>query len=114
MVDRIEGDKLIEGIGALMERIRAYEFPQLEVTEVEDDGETWQDLRCPRCGHLVDMDELYVVDFSERWSRASEDINFDHRRLLFFNDGEDDYGENVYYRHDDHAVRLPDGWKGQS
>ena len=108
-IEKCDGDDLIEEIGALFDKISLYEFPELEVETVTDDGETYEALRCPRCGSLVAEDDLYAVDFAERWTAAS-DISTDNREVIFHFDEMGEFDSSVYYRHDDHAVNLPTNW----
>lgn len=109
-ITKTEGDKLIEQWYALAEQITATEFPRLEVEEVTDDGETYDALRCPRCGGLADEDSLAAVDQSIRWNYA-EGIDMDDEGVTFDGGGYSDYGSTLYYLHnDDHAVSLPEGW----
>ncbi len=111
--DTIPEDDLIAQIGELFEKIRAAEFPELTVEEVTDDGETFTALRCPRCDRLVDADDLYAVDFAERWTSADDvdiDSAIDYREIRFSFDELGEFGDTIYYRHDDHPVNLPDGW----
>lgn len=106
------GDALIAEYQALEEAIRRTAFPALEVETVTDDGETYQALRCPRCGGQVNDANLAAVDQSTRWNYADwpDDDSFDHERLTF-NQGDSDFDSTLYYLHnDDHAVSLPDGW----
>lgn len=109
--DHIPEDDLIAQLGTLFNKIRATEFPALVKERVTDDGETFDALRCPRCGNLVESEDLYAVDFSERWNNAGEigDEDFVHGSVIFY-PGDTDYGSTLYYLHDDHAVSLPDGW----
>jgi uncharacterized C2H2 Zn-finger protein len=105
-----EGDKLIEQWYALAEKIGRTAFPALRVEEITDDGETYDALRCPRCGDLVDGDELAAVDQSIRWNYARP-IDMDDKGMIFDGGGYSDYGHTLYYLHnDDHAVSLPEGW----
>lgn len=106
------GDALIAEYERLENLIRQATFPQLEVEEVTDGGETYMALRCPRCGGLADDGNLAAVDRSMRWNYADapDDDSFDHRRLTF-NSADHEAEETLYYLHnDDHAVSLPDGW----
>lgn len=111
-VNEHPGDDLIAYLAVLQEEIRGMAFPALAEEEVTDDGETYTALRCPRCGMLAGEGNLAAVDLSERWSYADEpdDDAFDHQHVTF-NHGDDNYGDTIYYLHnDDHAVSLPDGW----
>lgn len=113
MADAIPEDDLIAQADVLFDKIRGADFPALTVEEVTDDGETFTALRCPRCGRLVDADSLHAVDFAERWTSASDvdsDEAIERREVKFHFDERGDFGDTVYYRHDDHAVNLPDGW----
>jgi hypothetical protein len=87
--------------------------PALEVTEVTDDGETWTALRCPRCGSIVDPYELIAVDMSIRWNRSDDigDEDFVRETISFAGSDHDDYGDTLFYMHNEHTVSLPDGWK---
>lgn len=107
-----EGDALIAEYERLEQAIRMTTFPRLIVEKVEDDGEVYMGLRCPRCGALVDYDNLASVDQSTRWNYADmpDDDSFDHERL-FFGSADHEAGETLYYLHNDsHAVSLPEGW----
>ena len=107
-------DKLIEQIGALFDQIRSSDFPALIPEWVEDDGETFPALRCPRCGYLVESDDFYAVSFAEHWTSANDlegDATHERSRIYFSNDEIPELEDTLYYRHDDHAVSLPDGWR---
>lgn len=107
------GDRLIAEMDAVYDRIRAHEFPALVVLDKPLREGRLLALRCPRCNTLVDADELRAVDIAERWTKADaiDDDNFESKRIAFTYDGHGDYGDTVYYRHDDHAVSLPEGWR---
>lgn len=112
-IQKHPGDALIEQREELEAKIRSTQFPELVEEEVTDDGETYMALRCPRCGLLVDDTNLAAVDEATRWtySEGTDDDAFNHRRVTFFTDSTGDFGETIYYLHnDDHAVSLPDGW----
>lgn len=115
-IQRVEGDALIEQIGALFDKIRFYEFPRLYVDDVEDDGETYKALRCPRCGRLVEADDLVAVSPAEDWSRADDvdsDYAIDHGLIEFSGPGGAEWDSTLYYMHEEHAVSLPEDWREQ-
>jgi len=106
------GPALVRLAAHLYRLIAAAEFPALVAEEVTDDGETFQALRCPVCGSLVQEDELSAVDVSERWTSADIDgFDFEREAVSFCFDGDDDYQDTLYYLHVGHSVQLPDGWK---
>lgn len=110
-IEKVEGDALIRIYETAQKMVREAVFPALIEEEVTDDRETFMALRCPRCGQLVD--ELYAVSPAEAWS-PSEDVDsddaFDRRRITFDPSERPDLEETLYYKHDEHAVALPDGW----
>ncbi len=94
-------------------RARITTYPALIEVEVEDDGETYDSLRCPWCDNTVTDDEtLILVDVAERWTRISSD-EFDMERHNIEPDfsGHGDY-ESLYYMHETcgRPVDLPEGW----
>ncbi|CAM5530620.1 hypothetical protein [Leifsonia shinshuensis] len=107
-------DALIAQLDDLMDAIRVAEFPALVAEEVEDDRETFLAVRCPRCGDLVESEDLRAVTPAFLWI-AADDIESDetHARgaVSFYNDQTPDLEETLYYRHREHAVRLPEGWR---
>lgn len=109
----IPGDALIIQWLNLPDEIRAIDFPRLEVETVTDDGETYEALRCPRCGYLVETGELYAVDNSLRLAEAYEigDEDFQHKSIVFDSENAD-AGATIFYQHGygGHAVSLPESW----
>lgn len=110
-VETMTAAEMVAAIAELQQSVWG-KCPELVEETVTDDGETYQALRCPTCGHLVDDgDEFYAVDVSERWSRAEPD----HERVeLDISQGDDDYSETLYYLHDSgsqpHPVIPPNAW----
>lgn len=108
-------DRMIERYENIAAQLREAPFPRLRVVQVNDDGEKYAALRCPRCGYIVDDGSLKAVDSSTRWNSIVEldESDFDHRRV-WFTQGDADYDSTLYYFHDSdgdqHAVRLPSGW----
>lgn len=114
------GDALIAAYEQAQAALRAHAFPALEMETVTDDGETYEALRCPRCGILVDgPDDLYAVSPSEHWASAEviDDAAFDYGRVRFGSDPNFDLEETLYYSHGmpgtegSHAVSLPTTWR---
>jgi hypothetical protein len=113
-VEPHSNDDLIAQIRDAELELRDAEFPMLEVEEVTDDGETYMALRCPRCGDLIDSEELFAHGIG--WTAESNeylgDWQFDHQRVSFGEPDQPDT-ETLYYTHGDnpgHAVSLPEGW----
>lgn len=112
------GDALIEAYYAAQNDLRGHAFPALNPETVTDDGETYEALRCPRCGGLVDADALYAVSPAEHWAPAEEigDWELDHGVITFERGENPDLDETLYYSHgmpgqdDSHAVSLPNNW----
>jgi hypothetical protein len=100
---------LAELVDVVIRKLRTAELPELVKEEVTDDGETYWALRCPVCEELVsDSDDLYTVDFAERWSSVTpRDEDW-----VEVSEGDSTF-DGAYYLHDRgprHLVRLPDGW----
>lgn len=103
---------MLAAMTALQQSIRG-KCPELVEETVTDDGETYQALRCPTCGHLVDDGAaFYAVDVSERWNSAEPDHD---GQEIDVSNGDDDYGSTLYYLHDagdqPHPVVPPMGWR---
>ena len=109
-IESVTGDGLIARIAELQSIVREYKFPELQIETVTDDGETYEALRCPRCGNLATEDDLYAVDTTDRWNGCG-DIDVDNRDISFSSDGSGEFGETLYYLHNEHAVSLPDGYR---
>lgn len=110
-------DNLIEKLWQAMEQLREAEFPRLSLeTLVGEEGEHYEALWCPRCEEQVDLDDLYAVDFAERWTSADplENIDIIAGTVTFCFDGSSEFGSSLYYRHDNHGVSLPIGWTEES
>lgn len=112
-VKRHENDHLVETFRTIEHDLRMATFPELVEVTVEDDGETYKSLRCPRCRYLVDG-ELFAVDASIRTNEvgALYEENMIHGRVDIHGD-DTDYGDTLYFLHGDdpgHPVALPDGW----
>lgn len=108
-----EGDALLAAWEIAEDKVRQHTFPRLVVERVTDDGETFDALRCPRCGSLVDaQDDLYAIDVSIRANSTSDigDDTFEHHRVSFDAGDYSDYGETMNYLHGDHPVSLPEGF----
>jgi hypothetical protein len=117
-VEQIPEDEAILVLERAMDDLRATKFPELIEVEVEDDGDKYKALRCPRCQSLVDAGELWAISPAESWDSNDEidDDAFDHRRVYFDRGDDPDLDETLYYRHGDspgHAVSLPEGWVEQ-
>lgn len=109
-----EGEALILAMREAIMAVAAHSFPELYEDTVEDDGETYQALRCPVCDGLVSDGNLAAVSVDEHWQHADDpdDDAFDHGRITFDSSDDRDLGDTVFYLHNDnHAVDLPDGWK---
>lgn len=113
-VPRVPEDALIAQIAATEIALRDAVFPRLVEELVEDDGETFKALRCPRCGLIID-DDLYAhgIGWTQEESEPMGDWQFDHERVSF---GQSDQADTstLYYMHGDapgHGVSLPEGWK---
>lgn len=116
-VAHVHEDNLIRDVERALAALTegAARFPALVVETVEDDGEVFDALRCPRCKYLIDGD-LFAVSIDQNAIENEElyDSHFDHRQIPFDPDVDRDLGDTIYYRHGDnpgHAVRLPDGWR---
>lgn len=110
-ITNMTADEMLTAITSLQQSIWG-KCPELVEETVTDDGETYQALRCPTCGTLVDDSEAFWgVDVSERWSAARPDHE---RQELDMSDGDDDYDSTLYYLHGDdqpHPVVPPMGWR---
>lgn len=108
-----EGDALLKTMHDSIQAVKAHTFPQLLEVTVDDDGETYEALRCPVCEGLVDDDSLASVSVDQHWcyNESIDDDAIDHRRITFNSDIDRDLGDTVFYLHnDDHPVSLPEGW----
>jgi hypothetical protein len=106
-----EGQTLIRNLGLAIEALRQHTFPALLVVDADDDGETYQALRCPTCRELItDVEyELFAVDWSMH-QQPGTDSSVENRYVSF--EPEDhDLDETLYYLHDQHPVSLPDGFR---
>lgn len=108
--DHLSADQVLQLIEQLQQEVTA-KAPELVTVTVTDDGETYEALRCPVCGLLVnDGGDLHAVDLSERWNSAEPDMD---NSDMDVSQGETDYGSTLYYLHNvgaSHAVNLPAGW----
>lgn len=100
---------------ALAGRIAGHKFAQLVPATIEDDGETYEGLRCPHCeSEASGYDGVTVVDWSIRHT-YSDEANMETRELCVDYDGTEDY-EALHYACGSCGapVSLPDGWTEQS
>lgn len=109
--EAMSAQQMIDAIATLQQQIWG-RCPELVVERVTDDRETYDALRCPTCGYLVDdTEDLSAVDVSERWNTALPD---QEARELSISRGDDDYSETLYYLHDGgdgpHPVVPPTDW----
>lgn len=98
---------------ALSEKISELKFPELLVEDVDDDGDTFKALRCPRCRQIVsEGDGFSEVDLAIRWnpSMGISEEEFVHNQVLISTS--DSNFETLHYRCDQcgEAVSLPEGW----
>jgi len=114
-VPRVPEDALIAQMAATEIALRDAVFPRLIEAEVEDDGETYMALRCPRCDSLVEEGSLFAhgIGWTQEENQDVGDWQFDHGRVSF---GQPDQADTstLYYTHGDspgHGVSLPEGWK---
>lgn len=108
-----EGAALLQAMRDSIKAVREHTFPRLEQVTVEDDGETYEALRCQVCDGIVSEDDLASVSVDEHWcyNEYVGDSALDYRQVTFDSDIDRDLGETVFYLHnDDHAVSLPEGW----
>jgi hypothetical protein len=108
----LTGPELVALAGEVENAIERATFPELVVETLTDDGGTYEAVRCPVCGLLVnDSEDLYAVDVSLRWTPAEFDM--DHQDVDLCGE-QGDYGATLYYWHDTtpgHAVALPSDFR---
>lgn len=111
------GDALIQAYADAQAALRAHSFPALTPETVTDDGETYEALRCPRCGQIVEGPDLYAVSPAEHWAPGDviDDRAFDYGRVMFDANERPYLEETLYYSHGEpgagHAVSLPGTWR---
>ena len=111
-----EGDALLQAMRDAIQAVKAHQYPELYEDTVEDDGETYQSLRCPVCGTLASEGTIAAVSVDEHWCNNGEtdEDSLDHQYIAFDPDIDRDLGDTIFYIHnDDHPVSLPDGYTEQ-
>ena len=77
--------------------------PRLVAEAVDDDGEHYVVLKCPRCGENVQPDELKAVSPGEDWAELRDDaLDLDENDVLTFRgaSGDGDWGDTLFIMHD--------------